>query len=141
MFTERMPWIITMMAIMIPAIAVGVIIFTLGLVFNPKLRGKMMSRQLKALKHMQEYSKEDLTDISTTMGDIGITSQKRILDQNADNMEDIAQRSAQIQSGGVETLARAAKKGFTKEESMYCKHCGSVIDADSKYCKNCGGLQ
>ena len=33
---------------------------------SPKLRGKWMSRQIKATKHMIKYSKEDLKDIIST---------------------------------------------------------------------------
>lgn len=34
-------------------------IMTIALMVSPKLRGKLMSRQIKATKHMMDYSKED----------------------------------------------------------------------------------
>ena len=42
---------------------------------------------------------------------------------------------------GIEITTRAIKDGLTKDERVYCKHCGSLIDKDSKFCKNCGGEQ
>ena len=42
---------------------------------------------------------------------------------------------------GIETTTRAIKKGFTEEDSIYCKYCGAKIDKDSKFCKSCGKEQ
>ena len=33
------------------------------------------------------------------------------------------------------------KDSVTTEGKMYCKHCGSAIDADSKFCNHCGQEQ
>ena len=96
-------------------VAVLIIIFTIAMAFSPKLKGKMMSRQIKATKYMVDESKEDLQDISTNMAD--------------------------ATKDGIETTVRAIKKGITEDEDMYCKHCGNKIDSDSKFCKNCGKEQ
>lgn len=88
--------------------------FGILLVVSPKLRGKIMSTQVKATKYMMDESKEDL---------------KSIADDTADVSKD-----------AITTTTRAIKKGFTKD-TIYCKHCGSEIDSDSKFCKSCGKEQ
>lgn len=94
----------------------NILIFTFGilLVVSPKLRGKIMSTNVKATKYMMDESKEDL---------------KSIADDTADVSKD-----------AITTTTRAIKKGFTKD-TIYCKHCGSEIDSDSKFCKSCGKEQ
>ena len=54
-------------------------VLMIALMISPKLRGKLMSRQIKATKHMMDYSKEDLKDILSTSADIGINAEKEIL--------------------------------------------------------------
>ncbi len=101
--------------IVIFVIVAIMIIFTLLQIMSPKLRGKMMSKQIKAAKYMMDESKDDIRDISTNMAD--------------------------ATKDGIETTVRAIKKGITEDEDTYCKHCGSKIDNDSKFCKNCGKEQ
>ena len=71
-------------------------IMTIALMVSPKLRGKLMSRQIKATKHMMDYSKEDLKDILSTSADIGINVEKEILDNNEETMRENATRKANI---------------------------------------------
>ena len=103
----------------IPIMAIGLIIFVFILVFvlmfSPKARGKMMSKQIKATKYMVDETKDDIEDISTNL--------------------------ANATKDGIETTTRAIRKGFTEEEGMYCKHCGGKIDKDSTFCKHCGKEQ
>lgn len=102
--------------IIVPIFIGIVFIFVIAMIVNPKLRGKMMSRQIKASKYMMEESKEDIKSIS-------------------DNM-------AYATKDSIKTTVGAIKKGLTEEDdSMFCKHCGSAIDADSKFCKKCGQKQ
>ena len=61
--------------------------------------------------------------------------------QSAEEMlKDINRKTANISKDGVEITARAVKKGFSSE-TIYCKHCGNSIDADSRFCKTCGKEQ
>ena len=69
-------------------------VLMIALMISPKLRGKLMSRQIKATKHMMDYSKEDLKDILSTSADIGINAEKEILDNNEETMEDNVTRKA-----------------------------------------------
>lgn len=115
-------------------------IMTIALMVSPKLRGKLMSRQIKATKHMMDYSKEDLKDILSTSADIGINAEKEILDNNEETMEDNVTRKANINKKGIEITTNAIKEGLTKSK-IYCKHCGKLIDDDSKFCKSCGKEQ
>lgn len=115
-------------------------VLMIALMISPKLRGKLMSRQIKATKHMMDYSKEDLKDILSTSADIGINAEKEILDNNEETMEDNVTRKANINKKGIEITTNAIKEGLTRSK-IYCKHCGKLIDEDSKFCKSCGKEQ
>lgn len=115
-------------------------IMTIALMVSPKLRGKLMSRQIKATKHMMDYSKEDLKDILSTSADIGINVEKEILDNNEETMRENATRKANINKKGIEITTNAIKEGLNGSK-IYCKHCGKLIDEDSKFCKSCGKEQ
>lgn len=96
---------------------IGGLLFVLAIVlmFSSKARGWMLSKQVKSVKYMMDESKDDIHSISTDMAD--------------------------ATKDGMETTARAIKKGFTAEDSMYCKYCGKQIDRDSVFCKHCGKEQ
>lgn len=126
--------------LLVPVFIGFVFIFTFLMMFSPKLRGKMMSKQIKSLKYMMDDSKDDLTDIATTSGDVMVNASKKIIDNNEDDLKDLVTKSANISKEGIETTVRAIRKGITEDE-MYCKHCGTSIDKDSKYCKKCGKEQ
>ena len=99
----------------IVSIFIGIVfIFVIAMFISPKFRGKMMSRQIKAQKYMMDESREDIKSISNDM--------------------------AYATKDGIKITANAIKEGFTGS-SVFCKHCGNEIDADSKYCKNCGKEQ
>ena len=115
-------------------------VLMIALMISPKLRGKLMSRQIKATKHMMDYSKDDLKDILSTSADIGINAEKEILDNNEETMEDNGTRKANINKKGIEITTNAIKEGLTRSK-IYCKHCGKLIDDDSKFCKSCGKEQ
>lgn len=93
-------------------LSVAVLVFTLLMMFNPKVRGKMMSKGVKATRYMIDESKNDINSISTDL--------------------------AEATSDGIEITTRAIKKGFTEDKSIFCKHCGTKIDKDSKFCNKCG---
>ena len=115
-------------------------IFTIALMVSPKLRGKWMSRQIKATKHMIKYSKEDLKDIISTSKDVEINAEKEVLDNSEDIMKENIIRKAKINKEGIEIATTAIKNGLSNNK-IYCKYCGKLIDGDSKYCKVCGKEQ
>lgn len=69
--------------------------------------------------------------------------QNNIINQNEDALRNIATKQADIHKDAITTTVRAIKDGFTgdNEPTIYCKHCGATIDADSRYCKTCGKEQ
>lgn len=71
------------------------------------------------------------------MGDVVTQVQHDLVSDNKDIMTETANNQADINREAIRKTAQAIKEGF-ESEKVYCRHCGSVIDADSKFCKNCG---
>ena len=94
-------------------IVLGIVI-TFGMLFSPKLRSKFMGAQIKSMKYMIDDNKENLTDITSAMGNISVESRKRILEQNEDTLRELATKQAEINSAGLEEMAKAVKNGFRK---------------------------
>ena len=132
--------ILEILFFIIPILVVLTFIFTIALMVSPKLRGKWMSKQIEATKHMMEYSKDDLKDILSTSKSVKVNAEKEILDNNEEIMKDNVTRKANINKEGIEITAKAIKEGLTNNK-VYCKYCGKLIDIDSKYCKVCGREQ
>ena len=59
-----------------------------------------------------------------------------IQEENKEDLTAIASNSAEIMSDAVSKTAAAIANGVQK--TMFCKHCGARIDADSKFCSCCG---
>ena len=74
--------------------------------FGPEIS----SRMTKTAKYIQKQNQEDLTEIANT--------------------------SADIQSEALSKKVKAVKKGL--KDTLYCKYCGAEIDIDSKFCSSCG---
>lgn len=129
----------------VPIFIGGMFIFVLAMFFSPKLRGKMMSKQIKATKHMLDYTKEDLQDLMTTTAGIGIDTEKNILDKHEDTLKDNATRKANISKEGIEITTKAIKDGLTstdkEENAKYCIECGKKIPSNAKFCLYCGKKQ
>ena len=96
-------------------IAICMFVFVFGMIFSPNLRSKFMGHQLKM--------------------------QKKMIDDNADIIEELNSKGAKLSSGGIKTRARAFKEGLDAAGNIFCKHCGSEIDSDSTFCKVCGKKQ
>lgn len=67
------------------------------------------------------------------------SSTKYVMEQNKGDLRDIANVSAEISKDAVSTIAGAVKEGVS--DTIFCKHCGAKIDADSKFCSSCGKEQ
>lgn len=131
------------MFIVVPVFIGLVFTFMLFMMFSSKFRGRMMSKQVKAMKHMTDYVKDDMTDVLTNLGSISANAQNNIINQNEDKLRNIANKTANISKDAITTTVRAIKDGFTdgNKPTIYCKHCGATIDADSRFCKTCGKEQ
>lgn len=126
----------------IVSIFIGIVfILTIALVISPKLRGKLMSHQIKSIKHMTNYSKEDIEEISTNMQNMAINIKKQVLDENEELLKNISSREAQIENEGLKVKLNTIKEELLTDRNIYCKHCGQSISNDSKYCKYCGKKQ
>lgn len=71
---------------------------------------------------------------------MGIKSAKYIQEENKEDFKDMANTTVDITSEAITKVTRSIKNGL-EEEKVYCKHCGSLIDADSKFCRECGKEQ
>ena len=77
---------------------------------------------------------------SPDIAKFGARTMKYIQSQNKEELTEISTTSAQISRDAVTILSSAVKDGFSKE-TIFCKHCGKAIDADSKFCSHCGKEQ
>lgn len=129
----------------VPILIAITFIFTIALIFSPKLRGKMMSKQIKATKHMLDYTKDDLQDLMTTSATMGIDTEKTILDKNEDTLRNNVIRKANINKEGIEITTKAIKDGLNSgsenKNTKYCIECGKKIPTDAKFCLYCGKEQ
>lgn len=130
------------MFLVVGGIFVAIFGYAIAMIFNPKLRGKMMSNNIKAMKHMTDISKDDMEDMLTNLSDIAINAKSNIINNNEETLRDIASKEANINKDAIKTTFSAIKEGLSGNEgTMFCKHCGAVIDADSKFCNQCGKEQ
>lgn len=103
-------------------IPVAIIVLSIIFMMRPNSMGKTME------KMMERQAK--------TIGNV--------MDKNEDLLKKISTKGADISSEGIETAARAIKRGMSEDkdrESKFCKHCGKSIDSDSKFCNYCGKEQ
>ena len=125
----------------------GIVIFMFVFVFinmfSSKSRAKMMSKQVKAMKHMVDYTKEDLQDLMTDLGEVSVNVQNNIINQNEDVLKNIANKTADISKEAIETTVGAVRNGWNadKVSKQFCKYCGKKIDSDSRFCNYCGNKQ
>ena len=77
--------------------------------------------------------------IGKSMSKVSIQTTNEILEENKQELKEIADAQAEISKGAIKTTAKALKEGLTN--TMYCKSCGKEIAEDSKYCKYCGAKQ
>ncbi len=66
-------------------------------------------------------------------------SARYIQDENREDLTELATASAEIASEAIATAAAAARKGL--DDTVFCRHCGKRIAADSKFCPSCGKEQ
>lgn len=125
--------------VVITIIAFGIVLFTFVIIFSPKLRAKMMSRNVKSLKYMTDYSKKDIEDIVKNIGDISINSKHKILTENKNKIKEITNIGEEALRDSIKNTLNTVKKSF--KDNNYCKYCGKTIDVDSKYFKFCGENQ
>ena len=124
-------------------LSICIFIFVFIMFLSPKSRAKMMSKQLKTMKHMVDYSKEDLEDLMTDLGGISANAQNNIVTENEDVLRNAVNKTVDINKDAIEKTVGAIRNGWSdnKSSSVYCKYCREKIDADSIFCKTCGKQQ
>lgn len=123
-------------------LAIAIFIFVAIQMFSPKARGKMMSKQMEAMKHMTNFSKNDMQDVLTNLSEVSLNAKRNVITQNEEALRDIANKEASINKDAIKTTMGAIREGLSGEEkTVFCKHCGAIIDADSRFCKECGKEQ
>ena len=122
--------------IVVVFIVIVVVVIVALIAFGP-VRKNMMNSLLDQQKDLLDKNSDKLESMMSSM----LQTKKRILENNAEDIAYINQKEAELKSSGVRTTAKAIKDGFTDNDSIFCKHCGSSIDSDSKFCKKCGKEQ
>ena len=99
-----------LMFVIVPVFILGVFIFVFLNIFSPKFRGRVMSNQIKSLRHMSEYSREDLNELN------GIA-------------EDMIKRNASAVKAGLNSKQEYCQEcgRVIDADSRFCKHCGKKI--------------
>lgn len=116
--------------------------YVIAMMFSPKLRGKMMSNNIKAMKHMTDISKDDMKDMMTNLGEVSVNAKSNIIKNNEEILRNMANKEANIKKEAIRTTFGAIREGLREnDENMFCKHCGALIDCDSRFCKSCGKEQ
>ena len=105
-------------------------IFVFAMFFSPKLKGKIMSREISAFKHMMNYSKNDVKNIKENMGNISIDSEHDILMQNKNKIKEINNIYYETKKDSIKNTIKDIKGEL--KNGCYCKFCEKKIDTDSK---------
>lgn len=98
----------------VPVFVVLIFIFSFLLIFSPKVRAKLIKRQLKAAEY--------------------------IIDENEETLKKINKKGADIRKEGIKITTTAIKEALL-DDMIYCKYCGESINSDSIYCRKCGEKQ
>lgn len=61
---------------------------------------------------------------------------KYVQEENKNDLKDIATSHAEIHSEAISNTVNTIKDSIN--DTMFCKHCGEKIDANSTFCKYCG---
>ena len=122
--------------IIIFIVSIGFFVFVFLTIFSPKMRSKMLGRQLKITKRVLDDNKETIKDIHNLQADIAIESADKILDKHEDTIRKNVTKMADISSDSVETTARAIKKGIS--QTKQCPECLKFNDEKAKFCQECG---
>lgn len=75
----------------------------------------------------------------------GVANQRKIMAYQAQQAMPIVKEGFEEMSPTLGTaakeIAKGVKEGMANGETMFCKHCGTKIDADSRFCSKCGKEQ
>ncbi len=93
------------------------------------------------LSNIATNNEEELTNIGTTLGKVGAKTYQTVLKENYETMQENATHQASINKKAIQTITKTFKEGLSKEETIFCKHCGESIDSESKFCQHCGKQQ
>lgn len=74
----------------------------------------------------------------TKYGNVTARAQYNIINNNEEILRETANKTADIHKDAVKTIVHSVKDGLSDDNTVYCKHCGTQIDADSSFCKKCG---
>ena len=100
-------------------------------------RPEISKLTVKTARYIQEENREDLTAVATGTAQIVSGAVSTIATSASDAIARVvSQEQEQRQEQSQEQTQEE-----TQPKTMYCKHCGEKIDADSKFCKACGKEQ
>ena len=79
------------------------------------------------------------------MGLFGTAYRREMAAFNAQQVMPIAKEGMDKMAPSIgntsKEIAKGIREGLAEEQTVYCKHCGALIDSDSRFCKSCGKEQ
>ena len=87
-------------------IAVIMILTITAIMLSPKLRAKLMKRQVKTMKYFAEDTKDNLTDLANAQADV--------MEESKDSLKKMADINANVNKDAVEKTTAAISKGIKK---------------------------
>ena len=122
------------------ALLLLLLIFFIG--FTSKGRNNVMKNMMKSnMDMLKDMTNGEMGETLKDLSKSAISIRKDILEENKDELKELAEIEADIESGAIKRKAAAAKEGFIGNDKKFCKNCGINIDSDSKFCMKCGKEQ
>ena len=119
----------------------GLIVIIAYVIFAIIWNKKRFETEESNLFNFNGINTKNLEKKLTELGTIAAKAKNNILNNNEEILKNSANKEAEIKKNAIKTVALSIKEGLTEEGTIYCKHCGASIDADSKFCKSCGKEQ
>ncbi|MBO4360845.1 MAG: zinc ribbon domain-containing protein [Eubacteriaceae bacterium] len=137
---------------------IGIFVFAAFMMFSPALRGRMLARQFRSMRYATDLATDDIRRTGENMAGAAVDTLGNIIDEKGERLQEIASKTVGIQTGAIlenkekleelaDLVSDAAAKTVSKAASalqdgtagtVFCKYCGTAVDADSVFCKKCG---
>ncbi|MBR2830888.1 hypothetical protein IKE83_00840 [Candidatus Saccharibacteria bacterium] len=91
---------------------IGFFIFAIAMFFSPKMRGKMIGKQMKATEHMLDAAGDTMVNIAAKNAKI----QRAAMEKSKDDLTAINTMKAETEKEAIKTKAGAVREGLLGEK-------------------------